>query len=280
LPPPLTTGLRWADAALGTVPAAEVFGVATVARLSPLILLLAPFWALFDAQGSIWTLQRVGMRTFCFAGGSGCLTTEQLGALNPLLVLVFVPLIGWLCEVLRARVARGVAPAWLEPTPLRRMSAGMLLTPVSFALTAAVQAAIDAAPAGTVSILWQVPQHVAITVAEVLVSATGLEWANKEAPASMTTSVVALYLGTVALGNVITGVLYSSLAGVLSSVQLILLLMALMCAAAGAFVALAATYVSLPAPAAAAAPSDDAGAAGEATSLLLTEAKGSISRQL
>ena len=176
------------------------------------------------------------------------MTTEQLGVLNPLLVLVFVPVIGWLTEVMRARVARGAAPAWLEPTPLRRMAAGMLLTPLAFVLTAIVQAAVDAAPANSVSILWQVPQFVVITIAEVLVSATGLEWANKEAPAAFTTSVVALYLGTVALGNVITGVLYSALSGVLSSLQLIILLTALMAAAAALFCVLAARYVSLPMP--------------------------------
>lgn len=252
-----STGMLWADAALETVPAAEVFGVVAVVRMLPMLLCISLFWALFDAQGSVWTLQRVNMRTLCLNGSDVCLTTEQLGVVNPLLCLIFVPLMGVLTESLRAAVARGALPTWVEPTQLRRMSAGMLLTPLSFALTAAVQASVDAAPPGTISILWQLPQFIVITLAEVLVSATGLEFFNTQAPPSMTATVVALYFGSVALGNIITGVLYSGLSGVLSSLQLILLLTALMCVASAAFCALAVVYRSLPMPAEA----SDAGAA-------------------
>ena len=255
LMPPLSsagsdsTGMRWTDAALASMPAEEVFGVAAVIRLLPMLLCLSLFWALFDAQGSVWTLQRRTMRTLCLSGGRACLSTEQLGVVNPLLCLLFVPLMGALTEALRAAIARGALPVWAEPTPLRRMSAGMLLTPLAFALTAGVQAAVDAAPPGSVSILWQLPQFAVITAAEVLVSATGLEFFNTQAPPSMTASVVALYLGTVALGNLITGALYGGLSGVLSPLQLIILLTALMCAASAAFCALATVFRSLPLPA-------------------------------
>uniref|UniRef100_A0A6I8MZJ2 Solute carrier family 15 member 2 n=1 Tax=Ornithorhynchus anatinus TaxID=9258 RepID=A0A6I8MZJ2_ORNAN len=58
-------------------------------------------------------------------------------------------------------------------------------------------------PANTVSILWQVPQYVLITAAEVMFSVTGLEFSYSQAPASMKSVLQAAWLLTVAFGNVI-----------------------------------------------------------------------------
>ncbi|XP_038608850.1 solute carrier family 15 member 2-like isoform X3 [Tachyglossus aculeatus] len=57
--------------------------------------------------------------------------------------------------------------------------------------------------ASTVSILWQVPQYVLITAAEVMFSVTSFEFLYAEAPASMKSVIQAAWLLTVAFGNLI-----------------------------------------------------------------------------
>eukprot|EP00053_Salpingoeca_punica_P014126 m.128236 g.128236 ORF g.128236 m.128236 type:complete len:728 (+) comp16387_c0_seq2:109-2292(+) len=54
-----------------------------------------------------------------------------------------------------------------------------------------------------VSILWQVPQYVVITAAEILFSVTGLEFAFVEAPESMKAVMQAIWLLTTAVGSII-----------------------------------------------------------------------------
>jgi POT family proton-dependent oligopeptide transporter len=242
-PARLTTGWRWLDRAFGRAPPTDVLGVAAVLRILPLFLCLPVFWALFDSQGSVWTLQREHMRTLCLGGGDvACLTTEQLGVANPLFVIVLVPLVSWVIagvtRLSRSRPGR----AWLEPSPLRRMSLGMYLAAASFVLTGLLQQAIDGSPPGTVSVLWQLPQFFVVTLAEVLVSATGLEWASTQSPTSMRSSVVALFLCMTAIGNLVTGVLYAGLSSTLSSAQIIWLLTGLMLGAAVVFTVLAVGY--------------------------------------
>uniref|UniRef100_A0AC35U4S8 Peptide transporter family 1 n=1 Tax=Rhabditophanes sp. KR3021 TaxID=114890 RepID=A0AC35U4S8_9BILA len=58
-------------------------------------------------------------------------------------------------------------------------------------------------PKNHVSILWQVPQYVVITVAEILFSITGLEFAYSQAAPSMKSVVQAIWLLTVAFGDLI-----------------------------------------------------------------------------
>lgn len=62
---------------------------------------------------------------------------------------------------------------------------------------------IEEVRANTVSMMWQVPQYILISVAEVLFSISGLALSYAEAPASMKSLVQALWLLCVAIGNVV-----------------------------------------------------------------------------
>ena len=55
----------------------------------------------------------------------------------------------------------------------------------------------------SVHMFWMVPQYVIITVGEVMLSITGLEFSYSQAPTSMKSVVQASWLLTVAFGNVI-----------------------------------------------------------------------------
>ena len=55
----------------------------------------------------------------------------------------------------------------------------------------------------TVNILWLIPQFTVITIAEVLISVTGLEFAYTQAPLSMKSVLTSFWLLTVCFGNII-----------------------------------------------------------------------------
>ncbi|XP_063972984.1 peptide transporter family 1-like isoform X2 [Diachasmimorpha longicaudata] len=58
-------------------------------------------------------------------------------------------------------------------------------------------------PPNSIHILWLLPQYIVITIGEVLLGVTGLEFAFTQAPASMKSIVQAAWLLTVAVGNLI-----------------------------------------------------------------------------
>ena len=177
-------------------------GTVAVFKIISIFLLVSVFWALFDQHSSTWIRQAEMMnREFTLPiVGSFSLTPDQLPAMNPLMVMLIIPILTY-----------GVFPLihkmGLEVTPLRKMSAGMVVTSLSFAAVAIMQGWIDSSGEGTISALWQVIPYVLITTAEVLVSVTGLEFAYSQAPKRMKSTIMGFWLLTVALGNVLVAVI-------------------------------------------------------------------------
>jgi len=111
-------------------------GLAAIARLVPLYLLVAVFWSLFDQSGGAWVQQAQQMnRTFL---GVEWLES-QIQAVNPLLVLAFIPLSSLVIYPALGRL--------FEPTPLRKILIGFTLAVVSFVIAAYAQRRIDTAAA-------------------------------------------------------------------------------------------------------------------------------------
>ncbi len=125
---------------------------------------------------------------------------EEMLSANPILVMIFVPIMTWWLYPLLGRLV----------TPLRRMSYGMFLSALSFVIVAMMQKRIDAGE--QFSVLWQTVPYVIITIAEVLFSTTGLEFAFREAAASMKSIIMGFWNLTVALGNLFVTVLTWTLA--------------------------------------------------------------------
>jgi POT family proton-dependent oligopeptide transporter len=84
------------------------------------------------------------------------------------------------------------------------MGIGMFLATLSFVAMAAIQAMIDAG--GKPHALWQVVPYLFLTVGEVMVSVTGLEFAYTQAPRTMKSTIMSIWLVTFALGNLVTAV--------------------------------------------------------------------------
>jgi dipeptide/tripeptide permease len=108
-------------------------GLAAIFKLVPLYLLVAVFWSLYDQTGGAWVQQAQQMdRRFL---GIEWLES-QIQAINPLLVLIFIPLFSLVIYPAVSRV--------ISFTPLRRILAGFLLTTLAFAITAHAQRLIEA----------------------------------------------------------------------------------------------------------------------------------------
>uniref|UniRef100_A0A3Q3STI7 Solute carrier family 15 member 1 n=1 Tax=Mastacembelus armatus TaxID=205130 RepID=A0A3Q3STI7_9TELE len=94
---------------------------------------LPMFWALFDQQGSRWTLQATTMD-----GDFGLLVIQpdQMQTVNPILILILVPIVDSVLYPL-------ISKCKLNFTPLRRMTVGMFLAALAFVAAALVQIQID-----------------------------------------------------------------------------------------------------------------------------------------
>uniref|UniRef100_A0A8C2XNX2 Solute carrier family 15 member 2 n=1 Tax=Cyclopterus lumpus TaxID=8103 RepID=A0A8C2XNX2_CYCLU len=115
--------------------------VKMVLRVLVLYIPLPMFWALFDQQGSRWTLQATRMN---MAFVRHFLPRDQM--LNALLILVFVPVFELIVYPL-AGFCR------INVTPLRKMATGMVFAALAFGAAALVEvnvvrSVVDPAPAG------------------------------------------------------------------------------------------------------------------------------------
>mmetsp|Transcript_56265 Transcript_56265/g.136404 ORF Transcript_56265/g.136404 Transcript_56265/m.136404 type:complete len:440 (-) Transcript_56265:2047-3366(-) len=167
-----------------------------VLHLLPIILFYPVFWMLYDQQASVWTLQATRLNLHG-------LEPEQLQLLNPLEIMVLVPLLD------------KVLYPWLEKKhiniePLRRMEGGMFLAGISFLTCAWLQHRITNQPPNSVSVACQIPQITIITIAEILLNVTGLEFAYSQAPVSMQTLILALYLLQTAVGDGLASILFAT----------------------------------------------------------------------
>jgi len=183
---------HWLDGAAAMHPPEAIEGAKAVLRV---LLILSPiplFWALWDQKGSTWVLQATRMDLQL---GPVKLAASQLMALNPLLVMLIIPFTSLL--VFPALERRGV-----PLTPLRRMGAGMVITGLSFAAVGALQIFIDRGQ--TLSVLWQAGPYLLLTLGEVLVSTTGLEFAYTQAPRQMKGTIMSFWFLAVTIGNLIT----------------------------------------------------------------------------
>ena len=174
------------DEARAHHPDDAIEGVRAVLRLLVLFALVTPFWSLFDQKASTWVLQASEMtRPEWFQ-------PSQMQALNPALVMLFIPLNNALLYPLMRKLG-------LEPTALRRMTTGIALSGLSWIVAGGLQVALDQGQA--LSITWQVLPYALLTFGEVLVSATGLEFAYSQAPLRMKSALMAFWSLSVTVGN-------------------------------------------------------------------------------
>jgi proton-dependent oligopeptide transporter, POT family len=174
------------ERARGHHPDEAVDGVRAVLRILVVFALVTPFWSLFDQKATTWVLQADQMTKPVW------FSSAQMQALNPALVMLLIPFND---VVLYPSLRR----AGFEPTALLRMSAGIAFAGGAWLAAGSIQLAIDGGD--PLSITWQIVPYVLLTFGEVLVSATGLEFAYSQAPASMKGVIMAFWMLAVTVGN-------------------------------------------------------------------------------
>ena len=169
-----------------------VEGPIAVLRIASVFLMVSVFWALFDQKASSWVLQAETMNLTLWGIK---LLPSQIQSANPVLVMILIPYTQRLMYPTFERIG-------FPLTPLRRMTLGIVLASLATVVIALIQGAIDTRGPGVVSIRWQLPAYVLLTMGEVMVSITGLEIAYTQAPRRMKSTIMGLWLLTVTLGNV------------------------------------------------------------------------------
>ncbi len=191
-------------------------GLEVIVKLGVIFLVfIAMFWALYNQTYSAWILQAKAMdrHVLDFAWirslenylvDSGWkflkglsdweIDQNQVQVVNSVLILVFIPLFSYVIYPAMNKVVR--------MTYLRKISIGMFICAISFACSALVEQGIQDKTIS--SVYWQMFSYFTISVAEIMVSITCLEFAYTQAPKKLKSLVMGLFLLSQTVGNSFT----------------------------------------------------------------------------
>ena len=163
----------------------------TLRRLFGVFGLFVFFWVGYEHSDSIWVFFMRDHVNLHIAGLKNPIAPDQVAFLNPLIVVICVPLFGWLFRKLDPEARTITAP--------RKIFTGFLF---AAAAPAAMSAAAFLARDGQqVALMWVIAAYILLTLGEILLYGTGLELAYAVAPKSMKSFITACFLLTTTLGN-------------------------------------------------------------------------------
>ena len=183
------------ERARGKHPDEAVDGVRSVLGILIAFALITPFWSLFDQKASTWVLQgyEMVMPNHLWWWPSWLVKdAAQMQALNPLLVMLLIPFNNIVLYPALRRMG-------YEPTALRRITLGIAFAGLAWIAAGSIQLAMDGGDKW--SLAWQILPYILLTMGEVWVSATGLEFAYSQAPASMKGVIMSFWYLGVTIGN-------------------------------------------------------------------------------
>jgi len=173
-------------------------GIRAIGKLSIIYMFVIIFWSVFDQSASTWVEQAKHMDRH-WLGFEW--SAAQMQAVNPILILVLVPLFGYVLYPAVERVVR-FSPLW-------RICVGMFLASAAAAVPAVIQTWIDAGLRPSIG--WQVVGYVLLTSAEVLVSITCLEFSYTQAPKKAKSLAMGVFWLSVSMGNAFTALVNAGL---------------------------------------------------------------------
>ncbi len=175
----------------------EVFspdGLKLIAKLGVLYVFVALFWSLWDqSNGGALVLQAKSPLMDKSIFGIFTFKPAQVQVVNGLFILLLAPVFSY-----------GIYPAvnkFVKVTPLRKIGAGLVVIGISFIVVGWIEDEIMAGR--TVSVWWQLLAYLILTASELLVSVTALEFSYKQAPLRIKSFIMALFLLSTTLGNLV-----------------------------------------------------------------------------
>lgn len=182
----LVRGVKRARLRFGDQPVEDTLAVLRVGRVFiPVIM----YWALYDQTGSSWVLLTRDMNLH------GFLEPDMLQSANPAMIMLMIPLFTALVYPWFARSAGAPVRA------LSKMRVGMFTIGVAFVAVAIIQELITRGY--YLSAFWMLVPYLLLTISEVLVSITGLEFAYTQAPRAVKSTVMGMFYLTISFGNLI-----------------------------------------------------------------------------
>ena len=178
-------------------------GLAAIGRIAIIYCFVAVFWSLWDQSGGEWVLQGEKMdRSYTFFGHSFEVLSSQVQTLNAVFILLLIP----------------VCQYWLYPaisrffplTPLRKIGLGLVVTAASFVISAWIESQLTAGHKP--GIIWQLPAYILLSLGEIMVSVTALEFAYTQAPKKMKSIIMSLYMLAISAGNLFTALVHMFIA--------------------------------------------------------------------
>lgn len=162
-----------------------------VKRLAFIYILVAAFWSLFDQMGSTWVLQAEQMDKNVFGYE---LLSAQIMAANPFLIIFLIPVFTYIIYPFMGR--------FFELTAARKMSMGMVLASTPFLVTAWCAYQIQSGISPHIS--WQLLAYLLLSVAEVMLVITCMEFSYTQAPKRMKSLVMSFFYLSISMGNLFT----------------------------------------------------------------------------
>jgi POT family proton-dependent oligopeptide transporter len=175
-------------------------GLAAAGRVLVVFMFIPLFWALWDQNLSEWVLQASHLDLELWGGVTALPSQVQLA--NPVFLVSFLPIFTYVIYPFLEKIG-------ITPTPLRKIGVGLFLTGASFIIIAQVQEAIDAG--GHPSIWKQIFAYLILAWGEILVWVTCLEYAYTNSPKYMKSTMAAIGLLTVSLGNYLVALMNESI---------------------------------------------------------------------
>ena len=164
-----------------------------ILKILSIFAFIIPFWSIFEQTASSWVSQgsRMIPLSIPLPGGSWSIGPAQIQAANPIFVMVFIPLITVFVYPRVATLAR----------PLVRLGTGLALSSATFLIVAFLQYRLEEGT--SMSIAWQLIPYCVLTISEILVSTTGLEFAYTQAPAHLKSLITSFWNLTIFVGNML-----------------------------------------------------------------------------
>lgn len=171
-------------------------GLAAIGRLLVLYAFLAIFWALYEQTGSTWIFQsespfldkEVSLLFWNFT-----LLPSQIQAINPLLVMILIPTFTFVIYPLLEKI--------IPLKPLIKISLGLFVTVGCYLIVAYIESRISQGI--QTSVMWQFLAYIILTMAEVMVYATALEFSYTQAPLQMKSTIMGVFMFSISMGNFI-----------------------------------------------------------------------------
>ncbi len=166
-----------------------------ILKLLPIYMFIAIFWSLFDQTATTWISQSEYYLNKNWLGREWI--TTQMQAMNPILIFILVPLCTyWLYPLMNK---------YFNLTPIKKISIGLFIAVPSFLIVGYIQTLAETGNYNP-SIGWQFPAYIILTTAEIFISITCLELSYTQAPNSLKSIIMGLFLLSMSFGNLFTAI--------------------------------------------------------------------------